>query len=35
MTLFAAAVPSEPLFAAVLTRFDGGQPDPLTLEALR
>ncbi|MCB1998215.1 MAG: DUF1810 domain-containing protein [Burkholderiaceae bacterium] len=34
MTLFAAAVPSEPLFAAVLARFDGGQPDPLTLEAL-
>ena len=35
MTLFAAAAPAEPLFAAVLERFDAGAPDPLTLEALR
>lgn len=35
MTLFAAAAPDEPLFARVLARFDGGAPDPLTLEALR
>lgn len=35
MTLFAQAEPAEPLFAAVLARFDGGQPDSLTLEALR
>lgn len=34
MTLFDAAVPDEPLFAAVLARFDGGIPDPLTLDAL-
>jgi uncharacterized protein (DUF1810 family) len=35
MTLFAAAVPDEPLFAAVLARFDGGAPDPATLQALQ
>lgn len=35
MTLFAAAVPDEPLFAAVLARFDGGVPDPATLQALQ
>ena len=34
MTLFAAAVPDEPLFRAVLARFDGGVPDPLTVQAL-
>lgn len=35
MTLFAAAAPDEPLFTAVLARFDGGTPDPRTLERLR
>jgi uncharacterized protein (DUF1810 family) len=35
MTLFAAAVPDEPVFDEVLARFDAGQPDPRTLEALR
>jgi uncharacterized protein (DUF1810 family) len=31
MTLFALAAPHEPLFAQVLDRFSGGEPDPLTL----
>jgi uncharacterized protein (DUF1810 family) len=35
MTLFAAAAPDEPVFHEVLARFDAGQPDPRTLEALR
>lgn len=34
MTLFAQAVPEEPLFQAVLDRYYGGVPDPLTLEVL-
>jgi uncharacterized protein (DUF1810 family) len=34
MTLFAAAVPDEPLFARVLERFYGGAPDARTLEVL-
>ncbi|HSV71680.1 MAG TPA: DUF1810 domain-containing protein [Methylibium sp.] len=34
MTLFAQAVPQEPLFRAVLARYHGGEPDPLTLEVL-
>ena len=34
MTLFAAAVPDEPLFNAVLVRYDDGVPDPLTVDAL-
>lgn len=34
MTLFAAAVPDEPLFNAVLARYDDGVPDPLTVDAL-
>ncbi|HEU4460865.1 MAG TPA: DUF1810 domain-containing protein [Methylibium sp.] len=34
MTLFAAAVPSEPAFAKVLERYYDGQPDPLTLALL-
>jgi uncharacterized protein (DUF1810 family) len=35
MTLFAAAVPDEPVFGAVLRRFDAGQADPATLALLR
>lgn len=34
MTLFAAAAPDEPVFAAVLDQFFGGQPDPRTLQIL-
>ena len=34
MTLFAAAEPDEPVFAAVLDQFFGGQPDPRTLQIL-
>lgn len=34
MTLFAAAVPDEPLFARVLARFYGGAPDARTLALL-
>lgn len=34
MTLFARAVPHEPLFQAALDRFFGGQPDPRTLALL-
>lgn len=34
MTLFAAAVPDEPLFRAVLGRFDAGAADPRTLALL-
>jgi uncharacterized protein (DUF1810 family) len=34
MTLFAAAVPDEPLFARVLERFYGGAADPLTLRLI-
>lgn len=35
MTLFAAADPDERVFAAVLEKYYGGRPDPLTLELLR
>jgi uncharacterized protein (DUF1810 family) len=35
MTLFAAAVPSEPLFALALERFFEGKPDPRTLTLLK
>lgn len=35
MTLFAVVDPAEPVFAAVLERFFGGEPDPATLELLR
>jgi uncharacterized protein (DUF1810 family) len=34
MTLFARADPGEPLFAAVLERFYGGEADPATEERL-
>ena len=34
MTLFAAVVPDEPVFRAVIDRFFGGQPDPRTLALL-
>lgn len=34
MTLFARAAPGEPVFAAVLDRYFGGDPDPRTLELL-
>ena len=34
MTLFATAVPGEPLFGRVLQRFYGGEPDPRTLALL-
>ncbi len=34
MTLFAAAAPEQPVFAAVLRRFFAGEPDPLTLGLL-
>ena len=34
MTLFAAAAPDEPVFAAVLEKFFGGQPDARTLQLL-
>jgi uncharacterized protein (DUF1810 family) len=35
MTLFQAADPAEPLFAAALAAFAGGEPDPRTLALLR
>lgn len=35
LTLFAAAAPEEPLFAAALNKFYDGVPDPLTVERLR
>jgi uncharacterized protein (DUF1810 family) len=35
MTLFHRADPSEPRFGAVLDRFYGGSPDPVTDERLR
>lgn len=35
MTLFAAAAPEEPLFAAALEKFFGGEPDALTLGLLQ
>ena len=35
MTLFARADPGERLFGAVLERFYGGEPDPLTLGVVR
>jgi len=35
MTLFALAVPDEPLFNQAIARFFGGKPDELTLELLR
>jgi uncharacterized protein (DUF1810 family) len=34
MTLFAAAVPEEPIFELTLQKFFAGQHDPLTLELL-
>jgi uncharacterized protein (DUF1810 family) len=34
MTLFAAADPAEPVFAAVLARYYDGQPDQATLDRL-
>ena len=34
MTLFAAVAPEEPVFAQVLQRFFGGEPDPRTLALL-
>jgi uncharacterized protein (DUF1810 family) len=34
MTLFAAAVPADPLFPRVLAAFFDGRPDPLTLARL-
>ena len=34
MTLFAVVEPDEPVFAEVLTRWYGGQDDPLTRELL-
>lgn len=34
MTLFALALPGEPLFRAALAAFAGGRPDPLTLALL-
>ncbi len=34
MTLFDAAAPQEPVFSANLSRYFGGERDPLTLEAL-
>jgi uncharacterized protein (DUF1810 family) len=35
MTLFLRAVPTEPVFGAVLERYFGGQPDPATDRLLR
>ena len=35
MTLFEAAVPGEPLFAAALGQFFGGRRDELTLDLIR
>lgn len=35
MTLFAAAAPEEPVFAAALQKFFAGERDPLTLDMLR
>lgn len=34
MTLFAHAAPQEPIFAACLQKYFGGQPDPLTIARL-
>jgi len=34
MTLFARAVPREPIFATCLEKYFGGQPDPETLACL-
>ena len=34
MTLFAAACPKEPVFAEVLAKFYGGEPDTRTLDLL-
>jgi|SRR6185295_12946604 len=34
MTLFAQAAPEEPIFAACLQKYFGGQPDPETLTRL-
>ncbi len=34
MTLFAQAVPREPIFAACLRKYFGGEPDPQTLARL-
>ena len=35
MTLFDRAAPDPPVFAAVLDRYYGGEPDPRTLDRLR
>jgi uncharacterized protein (DUF1810 family) len=34
MTLFSVAAPEEPLFAAALAKYFGGQPDDQTLQLL-
>ena len=34
MTLFAAAVPTEPAFTAVLAQYFDGEPDQATLDRL-
>lgn len=34
MTLFEAAAPQEPVFSANLSKYFGGERDPLTLEAI-
>jgi uncharacterized protein (DUF1810 family) len=34
MTLFSQAAPQEPIFAACLKKYFGGEPDPLTLPRL-
>lgn len=34
LTLFAAAAPEEPVFAAALEKFFAGEPDPLTINLL-
>ncbi|MGH8997221.1 MAG: DUF1810 family protein [Acidimicrobiales bacterium] len=34
MTLFQAAAPEEPVFASVLDRLYGAEPDPATLARL-
>jgi uncharacterized protein (DUF1810 family) len=35
MTLFAFAVPEEPIFQTALEKFIGGQHDPLTIKLLQ
>jgi uncharacterized protein (DUF1810 family) len=34
-TLFGLAAPAQPVYGNILARFYGGEPDPLTLAALR